>query len=268
MMGGAMTTETTEQTESRRRPRHRSPGYPGIGLADAIERARLLYTAERMNAAPVSVANGHWGLSSASSSGSIAIAALKKFGLLDDERSGAQRTVKLTERARLIILEAEGRAELIRAAALSPTIHAELWERYSDDGLPSRDNIRRYLIIDRSFNERAVDDFIDQFIATLEFAGVLPGDTMSADEPDTRPSEDGVTSAPIASPAAPTRSGREQPSTRTTGLRKLPLPIRQGKEAVLYVPDDLDEPEWSQMMAVLNAMKPGILADEEHEAED
>jgi hypothetical protein len=257
----------TEQTETRPRSRHRSPSYPGIGLADAIERARVLYTEDRMNAAPIDVAYGHWGYKSRSSVGSITIAALKKFGLLDDEGSGAQRMVRLTEPARRIVLGSEDRAELIRVAALSPTIHAELWERHSD-GLPSRDNLRRYLIIERGFNERAVDDFIDQFLATLEFAGLLPGDTMSASTTDTPPSEDAVTSPPTTSAPPLTPELEQQLATVPVGIgvRVFALPISRKQQALLHVPANLDERGWEQMIAVLNAMKPGILSNDDEEA--
>lgn len=169
---------TAEPTEERRAARHRSPSYPGVGLADAIERARAIYLKEKMNATPVDVINLHWGYRKDSSNGGVVISALIKFGLLADQGTGASRSVHLTESARRIILDAEDRDSLVREAALAPTIHRELWERYPD-GLPSRETLRRYLLVDRNFNEKVIDDFIDQFTATLEFAGLLGGDSIS-----------------------------------------------------------------------------------------
>lgn len=42
-------------------------------------------------------------------------------------------------------------------------------------------------------------------------------------------------------------------------LRKLRIPIRPGVDAVLWVVLPMTQEDWDQFMAVLNAMKPGIL---------
>ena len=47
------------------------------------------------------------------------------------------------------------------------------------------------------------------------------------------------------------------------GLRAFALPISRNQEATLYVPKSLDERGWDRMMRVLDAMKEGILSDED-----
>lgn len=46
---------------------------------------------------------------------------------------------------------------------------------------------------------------------------------------------------------------------------KLRLPIRPDEDAVLFVTVPMTSGDWSQMMGVLEAMKPGIVKDETQE---
>ena len=259
----------TEQDEKRKRSRHRSPGYPGIGLEDAIKRAETLHREDGTVPVAVDVANDHWGYKASSSGGAVAVAALKKFGLLDDEGSGPNRTVWLTERARRIILDSENRDELIREAALSPSIHKALHERYPDR-LPSRQVLKRYLLVERRFNERSVDDFINQFIATLQFAGIGDPDTLSENRADKEERQEQPAMAAVEAPPTPSPDLERAPATVPvdSGLRVLALPISRRQEAILHVPSNLDESGWDQMLAVLNAMKPGILSDDDEPDDD
>ena len=41
--------------------------------------------------------------------------------------------------------------------------------------------------------------------------------------------------------------------------RTFRLPLSPGNQAILQVPDPMSDAEWTQMMSVLDAMKPGIL---------
>ena len=65
---------------------------------------------------------------------------------------------------------AERRAAL-REAALGPRIHAELWERYGID-LPSDQSLKRFLVLERNFNEASVDELLAEYKGTMTFAGL------------------------------------------------------------------------------------------------
>lgn len=160
---------------------HRSPAYPSIDLKSAIERARQFYSAEKRAAANVKVASEHWGYSFTSSGGKQAIAALLAFGLMEDEGSGDQRKVKLTELALRIILDerqdSKERDEAIRRAALMPKIHQEILTKWPT--LPSDANLRHYLVLDRKFNENVVGDFIREIRNTIAFAKLHESDITS-----------------------------------------------------------------------------------------
>ena len=126
----------------------------------------------------VNLAMQHWGYKEESSTGFSCIAALKKFGLVDHEGMGESRQVRLSNLALTILLDNDpasaARRDALRNAALGPRIHAELWERYGAE-LPSDQSLRRFLVLERSFNEAAVDELLEEYRATMAFAGVGVG---------------------------------------------------------------------------------------------
>ncbi len=73
-----------------RKKKGRSPSYPGTSLEVAVRRAQVLYDEERQHAVPMATVTSHWGFRSPSTGpASVAYAALKKFGLLEEEGHGA-----------------------------------------------------------------------------------------------------------------------------------------------------------------------------------
>ena len=135
----------TQQQEAAGRKRGRSPSYPAIGLQEALRLARLLYDREGRSPAPIEAVVTDWGLKPTSGYGWVVVAALIKFGLLTDEGKGPSRKAKLTNLALDIVLDQREdngrRKELIREAALKPTIHADLWKKYGPT-LPSDATLR------------------------------------------------------------------------------------------------------------------------------
>lgn len=164
--------------------KHRSPQYPGIGLEAALGRARTFYHHERRNWANFAVALKHWDLNPKSSTSGITVAALVAYGLLEDSGGGSSRVLKLSESALRILLDdrevSPEREQLYKEAALKPTMHRKLWERWGAD-LPSDANLRHSLIFEWKFNENAVDSFIRQFRATIRFAKLTVADKISED---------------------------------------------------------------------------------------
>ena len=154
--------------------RTRSPRAPRFDLKLALSMARIFYDKEPTRSAPSEVAIEHWGYSSKSSSGPIALSTLRGFGLI--EIHGDE--IRLTELA-LYILQ-DGRAESprrissIRRAALYPKIHATVSEHYGGT-IPSDGTLRFYLLRDQGFTDKGADLFVKQFRATLAFAGIENG---------------------------------------------------------------------------------------------
>ena len=206
-----------EMDTHQKRSRTRSPAYPYIALPAALEKAAVLWQVEGRHAAAVSVALQHWGYKEDSSTGYSCVAALKKFGLVDHEGMGEGRQVRLSGLALSILLDknpdSPERRDALRAAALGPRIHAELWERYGTE-LPSDQSLKRFLVVERSFNEAAVDELLDEYKVTMAFAG-LPVGTGADGTPGT--SANGPGRAAGAAPAALPPTALSAP---------LPMPMR------------------------------------------
>lgn len=211
-----MSDTESDSKSSKRGAVHRSPSYPAIDLKTAIDRARTFYQHEKRSAASVLVASQHWGYSFSSSGGKQALAALISYGLMEDKGSGDQRHVNLTDLAFRILLderpESSERDEALRRAALMPKIHAELFGRWPD-GLPSNPNLRHYLLIEKKFNENAVDDFIRQLRATADFAKIYsqPASSNSAVAEEGNDSINGGSPGPVPEPSSQFSASPAQP---------------------------------------------------------
>jgi len=170
----------------------RSPSYPGIPLGEALDRARVVYDRDGKHAAPVNDIIRNWGYHPKSGLGTVTLAALKKFGLLEDEGSGDNRLAKLTGLALDIILDERpdslDRDECIRRAAMNPTIHAELWREYGGT-LPSESTLRHKLVREREFTETGAREFIQEFKATIAFAKLYGGGTIGDEGGEKRPAD-------------------------------------------------------------------------------
>src|SRR5450759_3542398 len=151
----------------------RGIAFPSINLETAVKRAEQFWNAERKNAAPADVAVTHWGYSLKSSGGKLTTAALISYGLLRDEGSKEERTVRLTERALDIVLhpiDAPERLQALKAAARAPKINNELLAKWPPNSLPSDQTIKVYLLREKDFNPNTVDSFIKDFRATVRYA--------------------------------------------------------------------------------------------------
>ena len=130
-----------EAKEDQKKSKDRSPNYPGIDLASALEKAAILREREGKHFAYVETVFGHWGYAIKSSGGRTALSALKKFGLIDENKTARlapdgelTRQIKLSDLALRILLdndeESPERIQALQEAALNPSIHRKLWDRY------------------------------------------------------------------------------------------------------------------------------------------
>src|SRR3954470_13030752 len=153
-------------------PGKRSPSFPFINLREALARARALFEIEGRNEAPIEAAARHWGYSEGSSTTNRTVAALAALGLLEVK----DRKVRLTGRAVKILADdrepSPERERLIQEAALLPSLHRKLRERYGGDS-PSDETLRYHLIDAEGFIKGSATAFIRLFRETLEFAGLV-----------------------------------------------------------------------------------------------
>lgn len=151
--------------------RLRSPNFPSLDLKDAIEKIDKLYTADKMAGSMKAAAINRLGYSGVNGASLGVLAALKKFDLI---RYEANR-IFVTDRARYILLQPESdkkRQKYIKECALMPEIYKVLWDKYKGNGLPSDATLRTELVFGHGFNENAVTKFINDFKATVSFAGL------------------------------------------------------------------------------------------------
>jgi hypothetical protein len=101
-----------------------------------------------------------------------AIAALNHFGLTEESGSKDNRRIRLTDLSQNIIHlpdEDEKKISSLKKAALMPTIHQVLWERYQST-LPGDAIIKSFLIRDKSYNEVATLDVIKNYRESFDIA--------------------------------------------------------------------------------------------------
>jgi hypothetical protein len=260
-----------DQDTPRRTKRGRSPSYPGISLAEAEKRARELYNAERTHAAPITTIAEHWGYSPKSSGAKTILAALKKFGLVEDEGSGNSRQARLSDLGADLVLNPDP-AQVRQQAALLPRFHRQIWDEYGTD-LPSAANLRYRLIREFGFTETGADEFLEEYLETIAHAGLDDpnADSRTPDpESEISPQAEPRPRVPAAASAAgPTASASNPASPDSTdrpdGASGMTIPIPLVGEGPVYLSGafPISGSNWDQMIRVLEAMRPGLVTPEQ-----
>jgi hypothetical protein len=158
----------------------RSPGYPLIGLKEAVEKARLIYTNDYQNRIPRSVAASHMGYASLNGKSLGVLSALLKYGLLE----GRGDETRLSDLAVTIIAHQPGTPERIAAlqdAASRPELYSELDSRFQG-GRASDQALRSYLLTQK-FIPSAADAAIRAYretkqLVSSESAGYVPDEAV------------------------------------------------------------------------------------------
>ena len=264
---------------SKSRKSGRSPSYPDIDLAQALDKANALWEREKQNMAPISAIGSHWGFKPNTGPATRAVAALKSFGLLDYTGRGKQRKAALTEFAVRIILDKREdsleRDLLVQQAALLPPIHSELWEDYKGS-LPSDQTLQFELITERGFSEVGASSLVSEFRRTIEYAKLDLSSNMFANSgeesdmdpepyPATTPIHQQATLLRSPNPAEQRILSLNTPAETVGPLetRTINLPLLNDGWAVLQYRYPLTEGDWSSMMAILDAMKPSLISVED-----
>lgn len=247
-----------------KRTKGRSPSYPGISLKAAVERAQVVLSREGRHAAPIGAITSHWGYKAHTTGpASVTYAALLKFGLLRAEGSGDERLAKLTDLAVEILMHPDPSTALQRAALLPP-IHAEMWNEFGND-LPSDENLRYRLVAQRGFTETGFRDFIREYRETVAFARLSSWSRRpesedvaeaATDEPDIRAERVVETGE---RPPETTGSATPLAARSSAAALSIPIPVVGGRHITIQGIFPISEPAWANFMAVLAALKPGLV---------
>ncbi len=175
-----MTTDKTSAAVTGARSRDRSPPFPFISLAKAVERAEQLEAAYKRSAGRVANVLGVWNYTAKSSGGAQTVGALKGFGLLEDEGAGSDRKVKLSDLAIQILKDSRPgkREEALKKAALNSKAIAKLWEKWGADRPPDAECISE-LHIDGHYTEDAAKRLLRVYDDTLAYAKLTGNDSDS-----------------------------------------------------------------------------------------
>lgn len=161
----------------------RSPNYPACSLGDALGMLSKFWKAEERTIVPASVAAVAIGYKSLSGPARTALASLKKYGLLVDEKQG-MRVSPLALRL-LNPTDENDRTQALSEAAMRP----ELFKQLSDTHATASENaLKAHLINTLGFSETGARTLIKSFKETMEFAK-LRGSEYS---PDQRENMDGT----------------------------------------------------------------------------
>ena len=146
--------------------RTRSPGYPTIGLREAVEKVTLVFEKDYQNRIPRELVAQHMGYRSLNGKSLGILSAVSKFGLIE----GRGNENRVSDLALEIIAHSSGtpeRARAIAEAASRPELFGELDARFQD-GKVSDAAIRSYLVT-RKFIPQAADIVVRSYRETKEF---------------------------------------------------------------------------------------------------
>jgi hypothetical protein len=146
----------------------RSPNYPSLGLSDAIGLVKLVWDRERRSVAQPPVVATAWGYTGMNGLVRTKLAALKKYGLLEQAGDG----LRVSELASKIIQYPAGSPEYrdaVREAALKPEIFREL---LSSHGTASEENLHAHLVVKKGFAPAGAKLVIKAWRETMSFAEI------------------------------------------------------------------------------------------------
>jgi hypothetical protein len=254
---------TAEQnTATAKVPKGRSPSYPGISLGTAVQRTKVIYERFKQFQQPMKAYTDAWGYKAPTTGpATVTFSALKKYGLVEDHGSGNDRTAVLTQRA-IDILMKPNPADDIRAAALAPPIHAEMWQRFKND-VPSDEALRYEFVAQRGFTESGLRDFLREWRDTLAFAHLDSSVTIDENAGEAGTEGDGLGDNPQTQNDNQGHQGGgfNPPPPKPEGTMSYSVPVAAGMNVTVEGAFPLTEQQWTQFLAVLSAMKPGLVAE-------
>lgn len=183
----------------------KGPKWPGLTFTDALAKAKTIYNHEKRNATTAEVMLGHLGVKAGTGRANRILASLRAYGLVQRQTGG---NYVISDKAwRMIVVlqdDSPERQQLIREAALSPSLFKEILAAYPDE-LPSDATLRQYLLLNKGFNENSVSPFLEIFKAALAIAKTGSSDYTPDDlgDENTEDEEDDQMHQQPSTPARP-----------------------------------------------------------------
>jgi hypothetical protein len=239
----------------------RSRSYPSLSVLDAVDKATLVWNYAKRNKLPVAKITELWGYKSATTGpATTSYAALKKYGLLVDEGNGTDRRGQLTELA-LEAINKPDPSEALFAAAMTPPIIREFWEKYGPD-VPPIEALHWDWVVQGGFTDSGLADFLRVYKANIPViqgsaSAMVDTDAEQNEGDDDDPGEDHDDT-----PGETDQSRRRTKRKEGSAVVAITVPVpgfAADEPAVVEFPGKLSESEWTYFIAVLTAMKDGVL---------
>jgi len=196
--------------------RTRSPNYPAVDLAAAIEMVEPVYRKEKRNKMPREVLAGHLGYTGLNGRSLGMIGALRAYGLLE----GTGNETRVSDDA-LILLNApedsSDRGEALLRCSMRPTLFRQLRDQY--ETLPSEGTLK-YTLIKMGFTPEAAGKATQTYLSTISF---VEGAQSSYESPALTQESAVMQPHPEVTPARP----RPGPSIQGYGEEIAPVGMRR-----------------------------------------
>jgi hypothetical protein len=158
----------------------RSPGYPSVGLGQAIELVSKIHNKNRTNSIDREAAAKDMGFAGLTGSSTKALADLAHFGLIEKAGKGSirvsQRTVDI-----LYPISPAGKSAALRDAAFAPSLFGALQAHFRD-GVPS-DNAIKGFLMRQQFASAAIPSVVTSYLDTCRLVQQSAG-TESHGQPE------------------------------------------------------------------------------------
>lgn len=168
-----------DNEEDSKRKRDRSPSFPYVSLREAVQRTEEFHKIYGRHAARVAQLSQPWNYSPSSSSLLRVVAALKMYGLIDEQGAGADRKVNISELgARIAADKRPGvRDAAIRQAFSQCEILVELNSKWGARRPPD-DACLSELHLDMRFTEEAAKKLISVYDDSVTYANMSAPDSV------------------------------------------------------------------------------------------
>lgn len=164
-------SETKVQSKVKR---DRSPSYPSIPLGTAIERLVTLDEHFKRHPAPLNKIGLAWGMKPASSQASSTVAALKSFGLVEYQGTGADLKAILSDEGRTYLRAQQDsiKRDVLSRLALKPKAILKYYEEWGATR-PIDEVCLDELVLKGGFSRAGAENFLKVYDATIAYT--LPG---------------------------------------------------------------------------------------------
>lgn len=244
-----MTKSNKADNQPEAKRKHRSPNYPATSLKRALELAEIQYKEDRLHSIPIDLTCKRWGYKK--DQGSLYLAAVKSFGLVEVDGAGSKRQVRVTDIVRRVLLGSDDSSDLLKRAALRPKVYSDIWNKY-DGELPRNDVLSHYLIFELNFNEKSVAGFISNFRETISFAKLEKSDILSEQDGE-EPERYYTDNEPKIHPPSETPK-LKRPKMESGQFEEIRFALPSGKAAI-FLPENMKPTEFEILQTIIDAHK-------------